>query len=62
MARRKAQDVAIQEIRQVRQKFSRRLAKAMREGRFLEELRSIGREGRRVLHPADSNGRSHGLK
>ena len=55
MARR--QDVAISEIRQVRRKFSRRLAKAMKEGRFLEELRRIGRAGRRLIESNGTNGR-----
>jgi len=52
MRRRKRPDVAIEEIRRIRRKFSRRLAEALGKGRFVEELRRIGRKGRRLLQRA----------
>ena len=60
MARR--EDVALEEIRQVRRRLSKRLAKAMREDRFLEELRQMGRRGREALKDARGNGRGNGKK
>jgi hypothetical protein len=38
----------VDEIKRIRRKFSARLAKAEREGRFMEELRAIEREGERA--------------
>lgn len=58
MARRKDTDVAIEEIRQVRRKFSLRLAEARRKGEFLQELRRIGRQGRAFLKSSNGNGRA----
>ena len=60
MARRK--DVALEEIREIRRQLSKRLAKAMKEDRFLEELRELGREGREFLKPGRRNGRGNGKK
>jgi hypothetical protein len=56
MARRQDRDLAIEEIRRVRRKFSARLAEALVKGKFVQELRRIGRKGRRLLENGHANG------
>lgn len=48
----RTEDVAMQNYRQIRRRMNDRLARALKEGRLDEEMKSIEREGRRVYREA----------
>jgi hypothetical protein len=59
MARR--QDVLMEDVRRIRRQISKRLEKAMKEGKLREEREQIEREGEAVYRQA-LNGSTNGHK
>ena len=49
-------DPVVEDIRRTRTKISGRLAKAMRSGRFEDELRKMGREAKTAMANGNSRG------
>ena len=47
-----SKDPMMEELKKTRRKLSARLWKAMQEGRFMEEMRKIDRDGRRAEREA----------